>query len=90
VQGGYAATLLDSACSCAVHSQLTAKQAYITIHLNVSYHKRVTRETGPLRAEGRVRSLGRRVAFAEAQLTDADRKLYASATSTLLIFERKR
>jgi acyl-coenzyme A thioesterase PaaI-like protein len=28
------------------------------------------------------------VAFAEAQLTDADRKLYASATSTLLIFER--
>jgi len=90
LQGGYAATLLDSACSCAVHSQLTAKQAYITIHLNVSYHKRVTRETGPLRAEGRVRSLGRRVAFAEAQLTDADRKLYASATSTLLIFERKR
>ena len=89
VHGGYAATLLDSACSFAVHSQLTATQAYSTIDLNVSYHKAVTRATGPLRAEGRVRSLGKRVAFAEAQLMDADRKLYASATSTLLIFERK-
>lgn len=89
VHGGYAATLLDSACGCAVHSQLTATRAYTTLDLNVSYHKPITRETGPLRAEGRVRSLGKRVAFAEAQLTDADRKLYASATSTLLIFELK-
>ena len=89
VHGGYAATLLDSACGCAVHSQLTATQAYTTLDLNVSYHKPITRETGPLRAEGRVRSLGKRVAFAEARLTGADRKLYASATSTLLIFERK-
>jgi uncharacterized protein (TIGR00369 family) len=89
VHGGYAATLLDSACGCAVHSQLTATQAYTTLDLNVSYHKPITRETSPLRAEGRVRSLGKRVAFAEAQLIDADHKLYASATSTLLIFERK-
>jgi uncharacterized protein (TIGR00369 family) len=89
VHGGYAATLLDSACGCAVHSQLTATQAYTTLDLNVSYHKPITAETGPLRAEGRVRSLGKRVAFAEAQLTGADGKLYASATSTLLIFERK-
>jgi len=89
VHGGYAATLLDSACGCAVHSQLTATQAYTTLDLNVSYHKPITGETGLLRAEGRVRSLGKRVAFAEAQLTDAGRKLYASATSTLLIFERK-
>ena len=89
VHGGYAATLLDSACGCAVHSQLTATQAYTTLDLNVSYHKPITGETGLLRAEGRVRSLGKRVAFAEAQLTDGGRKLYASATSTLLIFERK-
>lgn len=89
VHGGYAATLLDSACGCAVHSQLTATRAYTTLDLNVSYHQPITRETGPLRAEGRVRSLGKRVAFAEAQLIDADRKLYASATSTLLIFELK-
>jgi acyl-coenzyme A thioesterase PaaI-like protein len=41
-----------------------------------------------LRAEGTVISLGRRAAFAEGKLTDAAGKLYASATSTLLIFDR--
>jgi uncharacterized protein (TIGR00369 family) len=88
VHGGYAATLLDSACGCAVHSQLTAQQAYTTLDLNVSYHKAITRDTGRVQAEGRVRSLGRRVAFAESSLTDAQGRLYASATSTLLVFER--
>jgi uncharacterized protein (TIGR00369 family) len=89
VHGGYAATLLDSACGCAVHSQLSAVQAYTTLDINVAFHKPITRDTGLVRAEGRVRSLGRRVAFAEAELRDEQGRLYASATSTLLIFERK-
>ena len=88
VHGGYAATLLDSACGCAVHSRLTATQAYTTLELKVAYHKAITRNTGPLRAEGHVVSLGRRAAFAEANLTDSKGRLYASATSTLLIFDR--
>jgi uncharacterized protein (TIGR00369 family) len=88
VHGGYAATLLDSACGCAVHSRLSATQAYTTLELKVSYHKAITKDTGPLRAEGHVLSLGRRAAFAEAKLTDANSRLYASATSTLLVFER--
>ena len=88
VHGGYAATLLDSACGCAVHSRLSASQAYTTLDLSVSYHKPITRNTGSLRAEGRVRSLGKRVGFAEASLTDAEGQLYASATSTLLVFDR--
>src|SRR5215212_7189658 len=65
VHGGYAATLLDSACGCAVHASLTATQAYTTLELKVAYHKAITRDTGPLRAEGRVTSIGRRAAFAE-------------------------
>ena len=89
VHGGYAATLLDSACGCAVHSRLTATQAYTTLELKVAYHKAVTRDSGLLRAEGRVISIGRRAAFAEATLTDATGRLYASATSTLLVFERR-
>jgi uncharacterized protein (TIGR00369 family) len=88
VHGGYAATLLDSACGCAVHSRLTALQAFTTLELKVAYHKRVTKETGLLRAEGNVLSFGQRIAFAEARLTDAQGKLYASATSTLLVFNR--
>jgi uncharacterized protein (TIGR00369 family) len=88
VHGGYAATLLDSACGCAVHSLLTASQAYTTLELKVAYHKAITKDTGLLRAEGRLLSFGQRVAFAEASLTDGRGKLYASATSTLLVFNR--
>lgn len=88
VHGGYAATLLDSACACAAHSRLTPTQGYTTLELKVAYHKAMTQETGRLRAEGRVLSIGRRAAFTEATLKDATGKLYASATSTLLVFER--
>jgi len=88
VHGGYAATLLDSACGCSVHSCLTATQAYTTLELKVAYHKALTRDTGLLRAEGRVLSIGRRAAFAEATLRDASGRLFASATSTLLVMER--
>jgi len=88
VHGGYAATLLDSACGCAVHSKLTPRQGYTTLELKVAYHRPMTVETGPVRAEGRVVSMGRRAAFAEAAITDARGRVYATATSTLLVFER--
>jgi uncharacterized protein (TIGR00369 family) len=89
VHGGYAATLLDSACGCAVHAQLRANQTYTTVELKVAYHKALTSETGLVRAVGIVLSIGRRVAFAEAKLTDASGRLYASATSTLLVIEQQ-
>ena len=88
VHGGYAATLLDSACGCAVHSKLAPRQGYTTLELKVAYHRPMTVETGPVRAEGRVVSMGRRAAFAEATITDARGRIYATATSTLLVFER--
>jgi acyl-coenzyme A thioesterase PaaI-like protein len=37
VHGGYAATLLDSACGIAVHSQLEANRSHATLELKVSY-----------------------------------------------------
>ena len=88
VHGGYAATLLDSACGCAVQSKLGPRQGYTTLELKVAYHRGMSADTGPVRAEGRVVSVGRRAAFAEATLKGADGRLYASATSTLLVFER--
>ena len=88
LHGGYAATLLDSACGCAVHSKLAPDQGYTTLELKVAYHKAITEETGPIRAEGRVVTFGRRAAFAEARITDANGRLHASATSSLLVFAR--
>ena len=88
VHGGYAATLLDSACGVAVHSQLAAGQGYTTLELKVSYVRGLTDRSRLVRAVGRVVSSGRRVAFAEATLHDGDGRLCATATSTLLVFEQ--
>lgn len=85
VHGGYAATLLDSACGIAVHSKLAPGQGYTTLELKVSYVRGMTVDTGVVRAEGVVISMGRRVAFAEAKLTDASGRILATATSTLLV-----
>ena len=88
VHGGFAAAVLDSCCGCAVHTKLSPTQAYTTLELKVAYHKAITVETGPMRGEGRVVQFGRRAAFTEATLKDVAGKLYASATSTLLVMER--
>jgi uncharacterized protein (TIGR00369 family) len=85
VHGGYAATLLDSACGCATHSKLSAGDRYTTVELKVAYHKPITRDTGKVRAEAKLLSFGRRVSFAEGKLCDASGRLLASATSTLLL-----
>lgn len=88
VHGGFAATLLDSCVGCAVHSKLKPGQGYTTLELKVAYHRPMTEATGPVRAEGVVLQMGRRAAFAEGRLTDAKGRLYATATSTLLVFDK--
>lgn len=88
IHGGYAATLLDSACGIATHSALQEGQSYTTLELKVAYHRAMTEQTGLVRAVGTVISIGRRVAFAEAKLTDAEGRLLASATSTLLVISQ--
>jgi uncharacterized protein (TIGR00369 family) len=85
VHGGYAAALLDSACGIATFSRLAEGQSMTTLELKVAYHRAMSADTGPVRAEGLVVSMGRRVAFTEARLTDAAGRLLASATSTLLV-----
>ncbi|MBI3216958.1 MAG: PaaI family thioesterase [Mycobacterium sp.] len=88
VHGGYAATLLDSACGCAVHSKLSGRQTYTTLELKVAYLKAITADTGLLRVEGNVQQVGRRAAFAEAEIKDARGRILARETSTLLVMDR--
>ena len=47
----------------------------------------LTKDTGLVRAEGKVLNTGRRAATAEGRLTDASGKLLAHATTTCLVFE---
>ena len=86
VHGGVAATLLDSALGCAVHSTLGVGVGYTTIDLQVSFVRPMTSSSGPLRCEGRVIHAGSRVATSEGRITGPDERLYASATATCLVF----
>jgi uncharacterized protein (TIGR00369 family) len=85
VHGGFAATMLDFACGYAVLSKMLPGQSFSTLEIKVAYHKPMTKDTGPVRAEGKIITFGRRAAFTEATLTDLDKRLYASATSSLIV-----
>jgi uncharacterized protein (TIGR00369 family) len=89
VHGGYAAILLDSACGIAASSAAREPVNCVTLELKIAYHAAITDRTGRLRATGAVLSMGKRVAHTEAKLVDESGRLYASATSTLLLSERK-
>src|SRR5258707_12653183 len=77
VHGGFAATLVDSARACAVHSQLGPTQGCTTLELKVAYHKTITADTRLLRADRQIVKFRRRAAFAEERLTAAERQLDA-------------
>jgi len=85
VHGGYAATLLDSAMGCAVHSTLPAGKAYTTIDLSISLVRSLTERTGPIRSEAKVIHVGGSVVTAEGRIVGADGTLYAHATTTCLV-----
>lgn len=88
VHGGYAATLLDSALGCAVHTTLPAGVGYTSLGLEAKYVRPITRDTGRVICDTRVLYRGRRQATAEANLTAADSgKLLAHGVATRMILE---
>jgi uncharacterized protein (TIGR00369 family) len=87
VHGGIIVTLLDSVAGSAVHTTLPAGVGYTTVSIHTSFLRTVRADTGVLRAEGRLLKGGRRLALAEAELTDADGLLYAHATANCMILE---
>jgi len=86
VHGGYAATLLDSALGCAVHTTLGPGEAYTTLGLEVKYVRAITVDTGLVRVVGEVEHRGRRQATATARLTAVETdKLLAHGSTTCII-----
>jgi uncharacterized protein (TIGR00369 family) len=86
VHGGIFATLLDSAAGCAVQTTLPRGMAYTSLDLTVKFLRRITVETGTVRAVGTVVDKSRQTALAQAQLIDAKDRLLAHATSSCLLF----
>ena len=86
VHGGFAATLLDSAMGCAVHTTLPARVGYTTLEFKVNFVRPLKTGTGAVRAIGTVLHAGRTTALAEGRVVGADGALYAHASTTCLIF----
>ena|SRR5215213_315496 len=86
VHGGLVCTLLDTVVGCAVHTTLPAGFGYTSIELKVNYLRPVHASSGPLTAVGTVVKPGRRVAFSEGEVRDAEGRVVATASSSLLVF----
>jgi len=85
VHGGVIATVIDIVLGSAVHSTLKAGQGFTTLTLELKYHRAVTVKSGRLTANAEVVTRGRDIVTAEAKLVDKNDRLFANATSTLMI-----
>jgi uncharacterized protein (TIGR00369 family) len=61
--------------------------ASTTLEFKVSFIRPITPESGPIKAEGKVISRGRRIGIAEGRVTDSNGRLLVHGTTTCMIFE---
>lgn len=85
VHGGWAATVLDSALGCAVHTTLPAGKGYTTVELSISLVRTVTERVKRVRCEATIVHAGGSMATAQGRITDEAGTLYAHGTATCLI-----
>ncbi|NBN63663.1 hotdog fold thioesterase [Microvirga tunisiensis] len=85
VHGGWISTILDTAMSCAVHTELKPGELYTTTSLTVNMVRPLMPGSGAVRCEGRVAHRGSRLSTAEGRLVDARGRLIAHGTVTCMI-----
>ena len=85
LHGGITATLLDSAMTCAVFSDLPPGAMATTLDLSVRYLRSVPLDGTRLWAYGDLVHRGRTVATAEGRVVDEHDRLIATATTTCLV-----
>ena len=90
VHGGLAMTLLDSCMSCAVHTTLAKGEIYTTLEVKVNLVRALTKDTGLVRATGRLIHRGRTTGTAEGDIRDGAGNLLAHGTTTCVIFPAKK
>src|SRR5689334_2708223 len=71
VHGGLALTLLDSCMSCAIQTTLQKGEIYTTLEVKVNLVRAITKDTGLVRATGRLIHRGRTTGTAEGDIRDA-------------------
>lgn len=82
VMGGYTASAADITIAYAVAASIEKNDQFGSIQLETVFHRTVT--TGTVKVEARIKQLGRRVAYVEADLWQHD-NLCASSTSIVNI-----
>ena len=88
VHGGIAATLLDSAMGCAVHTTLPVGWSYGTLDLSTRFVRPITSDTGRMLCEGVVVHRGRSTATTEGRVwAEETGKLLAHGSGSALIRE---
>ena len=90
VHGGFALTLMDSCMSCAVQTMLKQGEIYTTLELKVNLVRAITKDTGLIRATGRLIHRGRTTGTAEGDVRDTTGNLLAHGTTTCMIFPGKK
>ena len=86
VHGGLAATLLDSAMGCAVHTTLEPGWSYGTLDLSARFVRPITKDTGRVLCEGVVVHRGSKTATMEGRVWAEDGgKLLAHGTGSALL-----
>lgn len=86
VHGGWAATVLDSALGCCIHTLLGKGEGYSTVEMKINYLRPISDKTGVVTCEGKVVNKGRTLAVSEARMVDEKGKLLAIGTETCAIF----
>ena len=87
VHGGFAATLLDSAMGCVVHTLVPTGKGFTTLEIKVNYVRPMFESTGEVRCEATIINMGKTVATAEGKILDSKGRLIAHGTTTCLIFD---
>ncbi|HET8797170.1 MAG TPA: PaaI family thioesterase [Thermoanaerobaculia bacterium] len=84
--GGLAATLLDTALSCAVNTVMPAGKIFTTLEMKIHYVRAIHPNDAPLTCVGHVVHAGARTATAEGRIVNAAGKLFAHGTVTCIAF----
>ena len=85
--GGLAAAFLDTVMGCAIQSKLPRGRAYATLDVQVRYLRPLTLAIGRVFGKGTIVQAGARVASAEGRIVDDAGKLYATGTTSCLLFD---
>ncbi len=85
VHAGLAMTLMDSAMGLAFVTTIEAGVGWTTLELKANFTRALTADTGTVRCIGSVVHPGRKVSTTEARIEDAQGRLCAHGTSTILV-----